>query len=180
MISEVAGQAAAFAPECSIHIICTIQPATLLLRVFCSLGSFMRIKALILIVLFTLAVMGCSVDPPPPLLGIAVDRHLQVIAVEPNSPGLKAGVQVGDVLLDLTWFAYSNNIRRDGHNIDRSPVPFTDRARIQQLMDYEYLLKLRVQRGSQIIEVVIQPTVPVWRKFDEPTPTPLWPPNDLF
>jgi hypothetical protein len=147
---------------------------------FVFLGYFMRIYALMVAALVILFVMGCAVDPPPPLLGIVVDEKLQVIALEPHSPALKAGVQVGDILLDLTWFTFSNKVRNDHSKIDKSTIPFTDRKRIQELMDYEYLLKLRVQRGSQVVELIIQPTVPVWRKYSDPTPTPLWPPNDLF
>lgn len=141
----------------------------------------MHIKALLLAVLFILAANGCAPrDPPPPLLGIVVDQNLQVIGLEPNSPGLKAGVQVGDILLDITWFAFSNSIRRNKSNIEMATVPFTDRQRIKALMDYEYLLRMRVKRGDQIVELIIQPAIPIWRKFNEPTPTPLWPPNDLF
>jgi hypothetical protein len=117
---------------------------------------------------------------PEPMLGIAVDKNLRVIAIEPNSPALKVGVEIGDLLLDLTWFSFSNNIRRDSSMIDKSPIPFSDRQRIRALMDYEYLLKLRVQRGSQILEFTIQPTVPIWRKYSEPTPTPLWGPDTRF
>ena len=136
---------------------------------------------IVLFVLFSLFLMaGCGAQRNPAFLGIIVDKELQVIAIEPHSPALDVGVQVGDLLLDLTWFTFSNNVRNNDSKIDKSPVPFTDRKRIAALMDYEYLLKLRVRRGSEILEFIVQPTVPVWRKYSEPTPTPLWPPNRLY
>lgn len=140
----------------------------------------MRIKAALLALLFALTLASCVKYTPEPRLGIAVDHNLTVISVEPYSPALNAGVQVGDVLVDLTWFSFSNNIRRNDRGINKSPVPFTDSDGIDDLMDFEYLLKLRVKRGGQIVEMTIQPTVPIWRNYPEPTPTPLPPSDKLF
>lgn len=140
----------------------------------------MRLKAIIFALLSVLVMAACGVEKPPPLLGIAANEYQQVIDIEPNSPALEAGVQVGDILLDLTWFNFSYNVGIRDRQIDKSPIPFTDRERIKLLMDNEYLLRLRVKRDNQVIELIIQPTIPLWRKFGEPTATPLWPPNDLF
>jgi len=139
----------------------------------------MRIKAAILGFLLALTVAGCGLHPDP-MLGIEVDQNLQVVSVEPYSPALKAGIQPGDILIDLTWFSFSNNIRHDDHDIDKSTIPFTDVEGISALMDFEYLLKLRLTRAGQIVKVVIQPSVPIWRKYPDPTPTPIPSSDRLF
>jgi hypothetical protein len=107
------------------------------------------------------------------MLGIVADSNYQVIAVEPNSPALTAGVQTGDILLDLTWESFSNNVRRNRSGIEMAPIPFSDRERIRTLMDFEYILTLRVRRANQIVALAIQPNVPIWRKYSEATPTPI-------
>ena len=140
----------------------------------------MRIKAALLALLFALTLTGCVKYTPEPRLGIAVDQNLTVISIEPYSPALNAGVQVGDVLLDLTWFSFSNNAPHNDSGINKSTVPFTNGEGIDNLMDFEYLLKLRVKRGGQIVEMTIQPTVPIWRTYPEPTPTPLPSIDKLF
>lgn len=118
--------------------------------------------------------LGCTLaNRPEPMLGIVTDSHHQVIAIEPNSPALIAGVHPGDLLLDLTWKSFSNNVRRNRSGIEMAPIPFSDRERIRTLMDFEYILILRVNRANQIVELEIQPNVPIWRKYAEATPTPI-------
>ncbi|HMN15754.1 MAG TPA: hypothetical protein PKD55_25845, partial [Bellilinea sp.] len=65
------------------------------------------------LVLLALTVVGCTSSPgygeisyasfAGPVLGVITDKDLQVIEIEPGSAAEKAGVQVGDILLDLTW-----------------------------------------------------------------------------
>jgi membrane-associated protease RseP (regulator of RpoE activity) len=40
---------------------------------------------------------------PSPELGITADPELKVVAVYPGSAAEKAGVQIGDILVDVTW-----------------------------------------------------------------------------
>ena len=107
------------------------------------------------------------------MLGIMADQSLQVIAIEPNSPALLARVQEGDILIDFTLDSFLHNVPRNRTEIEMATIPFSDRERIRTLMDFEYTLILRVKRANQTVEFEIQPNVPVWRKYSDPTPTPI-------
>ena len=50
-------------------------------------------------------IVGCAGagSAPAPELGITADPELKVVAVYPGSAAEKAGVQIGDILVDLTW-----------------------------------------------------------------------------
>jgi hypothetical protein len=63
--------------------------------------------------------------------------------------------------------------------IDKSPIPFTERERVKELIRHEDVLKLRLKRGDQVVEITIQAAPPASRP-NALTATPLWPPNDLF
>jgi hypothetical protein len=65
------------------------------------------------IVLWGLAVVSCAGSPDygqtshasfvAPQLGIVADGDLRIIEIQPESAAEKAGLQLGDILLDLTW-----------------------------------------------------------------------------
>lgn len=64
--------------------------------------------------LFVLALVGCVAGPhlggaaasyPAPELGIIADENLHVVGLDYKSAAGKAGVQVGDILVDLTWIS---------------------------------------------------------------------------
>ena len=57
----------------------------------------------ILAILFMIVGCAGSGVSPGPELGITADRELKVIAVYPGSAAEKAGVQIGDILVDVTW-----------------------------------------------------------------------------
>lgn len=215
--------------------------------------------------LMTLIVTRCTGSPAlhaAPDLGVMTDADFKVVDLLPSGPALAAGVQVGDVLLDLTWIPSDARVvlpppdivyvdpggfmvdpmgnpyvdatgRRltldeafgapgppsplDGGNMQPSPlttprptvvppisvlvlpgnrpyqpvgplaadviekdtVPFTaeNARRIRGLATYGVPLKLRVQRGDQVLEFTITPTYPASRYVEPPpgapTPTPI-------
>lgn len=76
----------------------------------------MKPKLLVLIIAvltIMLTIVSCTMSSghtgdaygimPAPQLGVVTDENFRVIDVRPNSSAASAGVQVGDVLLDLTW-----------------------------------------------------------------------------
>lgn len=71
-----------------------------------------RIAVIVLgiFVLTALAVAGCansfgtaSASFPAPEIGVVADEKLRIIELWPGSAAEAAGLQVGDILLDLTW-----------------------------------------------------------------------------
>jgi hypothetical protein len=163
---------------------------------------------------------------------VTANENLQVIQVEPGSAAEKAGVQVGDILLDLTWIpsdapayspessdvVYTDTARIEDATeamtdtlaagiapisilatpvlpvavapipppvesyIETETVPFTDSVRIISLAGVGVPLKLRLQRGDQVLELTITPTPRVGHPLapGEPTRTPVWPPNYYY
>lgn len=74
----------------------------------------MNIRIFIISVLVSLGVTGCAVPnprfvgvgigvSPSPNLGVIVDEELRVVEIYPESAAEKAGVKLGDVLVDVTW-----------------------------------------------------------------------------
>lgn len=67
----------------------------------------------ITVVLVLAALAGCTMtplnrgieagSPTGYALGVTVDEEVRVVEVEPDSAAQKAGVEVGDVLVSLTW-----------------------------------------------------------------------------
>lgn len=84
------------------------------------------------LVLLALTVVGCTSSPgygeisyasfAGPVLGVITDKDLQVIEIEPGSAAEKAGVQVGDILLDLTWIPSD----APAYSPESSDVAYTD------------------------------------------------------
>jgi hypothetical protein len=161
--------------------------------------TFMSVIAIAL-----LAVAGCAggggamtsplFAPAPaaafraPEIGLIADDGLRVVEVELGSAAETAGLQVGDILLDLTWIpsdapAYepegSDTSLLDAFGspvplppgapaipppvesyIDKDTVLFTEVRRIKSLATYGVPLRLRLMRGDQLLELVVTPTVP--------------------
>lgn len=80
----------------------------------------MNFRIVIVSVLVALGVTGCGVPnprsigvigdvgigigaSPAPDLGVIVDEELRVVEIYPESAAEKAGVKLGDVLVDVTW-----------------------------------------------------------------------------
>jgi hypothetical protein len=94
--------------------------------------------------LVVLVVAGCTGTPrygvseasfAAPVLGIVTDDQLRVVEVIPNSAAEQAGVQVGDVLLDLTWIPSATPIPAEtvvvpeaagGVALDANATPIAD------------------------------------------------------
>lgn len=146
----------------------------------------------------SVGIPGSSGSWPAPLLGIVVDENLRVIDLEPGSPAEKAEIQKGDVLFDLTWVATATQDEANAEEapavdennrivtpippervIDTSPILFTDKEKINELIRSGAIVKLRLQRGDQIMEITMQAARPAIRP-NAITATPLWEPNDLF
>ena len=220
--------------------------------------------------LMTLIVTRCTGSPAlhaAPDLGVMTDADFKVVDLLPSGPALAAGVQVGDVLLDLTWIPSDARVvlpppdivyvdpggfmvdpmgnpyvdatgrrltleeasgapgpprPREGGAVQSSPLPtptpiltptvvqpisvlvlpgnrpyqppvgpraadviekdtvsFTaeNTRRIHGLAAYGVPLKLRIQRGDQVMELTITPTDPASRYVEPPpgapTPTPI-------
>jgi S1-C subfamily serine protease len=146
----------------------------------------MRIR-LALALFWIVAVAGCATIPgrsadviglsPAPLLGIATNENLVVIDVDPGSAAETAGVQKGDVLIDLTGVAEGES--NGGAEIDKGPISFTDEERVKQLIRTADELLLRLQRGEKTVEIKVQPGPPASRR-NLPTITPMWRPNKYF
>jgi hypothetical protein len=126
-----------------------------------------------------------------PTLGLVTDDRLQVIEVMPGSAAEQAGVEAGDVLLDLTWIPSDEPMQLCNDviyvdasgsplpeppnvvqpavkdRIEHATVPFTARERIRGLTDYSVPLSLRVQRNGQVMTLTIVPRV---YHGDRPTP----------
>lgn len=87
-----------------------------------------------------LMTFGCTSNPgaiPAPDLGVVTDSHFVVIDLVPNDGAIAAGVQLGDVLLDLTWIPSDARIylppdsdivyqNRDGYITDLAGNPYVD------------------------------------------------------
>lgn len=68
------------------------------------------VRVLSVFILGGLAVAGCANRPGitsasfrAPEIGVVADEKLRVVELWPGSAAEKAGLQVGDILLDLTW-----------------------------------------------------------------------------
>lgn len=85
--------------------------------------------------LFVLVLVGCTGNPslgwgaasyPAPELGIIADENLRVVGLDYKSAAGEAGVQVGDVLVDLTWIPTEEADRLGlpvtGPNYESAPV----------------------------------------------------------
>ena len=120
-----------------------------------------------------------------PQMGVVADENLRVVEVLPGKAAEAAGLQVGDILLDLTWIpsdapAYvpegSDTILLDAQGsplpipvgvpaipppvesyIEKETVPFTDIDRIISLVAVGVPLRLRLLRGDQVLELVVTP-----------------------
>ena len=116
-----------------------------------------------------------------PQYGFITDENFQVIEVIQGSPAEAAGMLPSDQLLDAAWVRLDPIVCNDTVALDasgsplspigivpiRAPVeppahlassiPFTDSANIQELMGYTPIMKFRVQRGDQVVEVTIAP-----------------------
>jgi hypothetical protein len=133
---------------------------------------------------------------PAPLYGIITDGDYKIISVEPGSSAEEAGLQAGDVLVDATWSTWTPIICNDVVYLDSNgspllplgifaapvsqaepahpsgPVPFTDQAGIKTLLQHYAALKFRVQRGDQMIEVIVTPGY-YPHDYSKATPTPM-------
>jgi hypothetical protein len=147
------------------------------------------------LVLLALLLVGCTTVPrykgvaqgeiSGARLGIAVDKNLQVVAVEADSAATKAGVQVGDVLVSLTWVLSEAPTELPGTETDGTSstatvlttvpvtataapmlppagvenkiVPFTAKNDIRTLISYGVPLRLEVIRQGQTLQLTIIP-----------------------
>jgi C-terminal processing protease CtpA/Prc len=143
-----------------------------------------RVSTLILIALMLL---GCATTPrykgvpqggnTDHVLGITADENLRVVEVENGSAAQKAGVQVDDVLVSLTWIlseapeelpgtqddvtqtvaSTSTTKLRPPAGVEYKTIPFTDDAGIRTLIGYGTPLNLQVIRQGQTHELTIIP-----------------------
>ncbi len=98
------------------------------------------------------------------VLGVVVDENNRVLEVEPDNAAAKGGVQVGDLLDSLDGISFQDKV--------------SVKARIQG-QNEGAIFKLMVQRNDQSIILEIGPMPPVAR-FNAPTPTPVFAPQDYF
>jgi hypothetical protein len=109
--------------------------------------SSMRISVLLGVVVAVVGVASCTTGPqivgqvhgiaPAPDLGVMADENFQVLDMLPRGPVAAAGVQVGDVLLDLAWIPSDApryvpevsdviHVDRDGFVFDPVGNPYVD------------------------------------------------------
>jgi hypothetical protein len=144
----------------------------------------------ILLVIVVLLLAGCAVSPRykgvaqggnPNSLGITVDDEWQVTTVDPASPAERAGVEIGDRVLNLTWIlseapeavanlggetpAATNSAPvtltvtpiRPPAGVEYQTVPFSDTEAIRALISYAVPLRLQIVRGGSIMHLTIIP-----------------------
>mgnify|MGYP000011634788 CR=1 FL=1 len=201
-----------------------------------------------LVTLATLALTSCATGPntqqsghvqaeidgivPGNELGVTVDDTLRVVDLDPQGAANLAGVQGGDILIDLTLLEMGENTYVPSDSVvvesplptptatieaaplppeatfdndtvvsstlplaDRAEsdigedaatppafgdaVPFTDREQVKYLIGLGATMKLRVNRGGSVLEIILRPT-PRAPRPDLPTPTPVLAPDDYF
>ncbi|HXF64995.1 MAG TPA: hypothetical protein VNK95_25435 [Caldilineaceae bacterium] len=136
---------------------------------------------------------------PPPTLGIAAGPELQVVGIEVGGPAEKAGVRIGDVLVDIRPPAVNQGT-------PLGPAPFRAPGAVDALIQATMTtgkrqeglrgdpaagcntgtpLLMRVQRGGETVELEITPDVPQPPSGSPsasplPTPTPVMPPTYRF
>lgn len=133
-----------------------------------------------------------SASWPAPVLGVVVDAENRVVAIDRDSAAEAAGLQQGDILLDVRLADEALAVARSAsapftdpdaahHLIGRSSqyregvtLAATEEERLRPLP-----LKLRVQRGKQVMELDITPTRPRTPP-GEPAPTPVYEPFNSF
>ncbi|MCC6455271.1 MAG: hypothetical protein IT328_10040 [Caldilineaceae bacterium] len=154
----------------------------------------------LIISLLLLGITGCAAAPryrgiaagssSEYVLGLSVDADLRVVEVTPASAAERAGVQVGDQLVSLTWILSERPEELGGSQgivaVDdgaapiiegevvtetadmlsaqaaggSGTVPFTDRAEIRTLLSYGVPLRLRVLRAEQMLRLTVIPALP--------------------
>ena len=112
-------------------------------------------------------------------LGVIVDENVQVVTVEPDSAAARAGVQVGDRLISLTWIlseapaelpaAAENEVAattqltiavtpmRPPPGVENRTIPFSDTEGIAMLIGYSVPLRLQVVRQERVLQLTIIP-----------------------
>lgn len=159
-------------------------------------------RAGLLLALLLLA--GCWPRPyvsilcTPPMLGIAAGPELQVVGVEVGGSAEKAGVQIGDVLIDIR-----PQTADQGAPLD--PILFREPGAVNALIDATMTtdkkqagfrgdpavgcntgtpLIMRVERAGETVELEITPGFPETPSGGSasplPTPTPVMPPTYRF
>ena len=149
-------------------------------------------------------------------LGVVIDQQQRVVDVEAKGAAERAGIQVGDLLLDLAYIppttlepsvdanpeatevvAHMNNeVEQDDADraisesrvsplpspvpantprlediLGTNPVQFTDVDGIRKLIVRGVPLKLRLERETEVIEIVITPSRPIFHPIDSGVPT---------
>jgi len=135
-----------------------------------------------------------------PIYGIITDENQKTVAVAPGSDAEKQGLQVGDVLVDATWiklapaaYAPCYDTFPGGSPIvpigmrgtsptpldpehPNGPVSFSDEEGVINFLHLDGILKFRVRRGDQMLEMVITPSTASYSLnaiATKGTPTPL-------
>jgi hypothetical protein len=111
-------------------------------------------------------------------LGITMDADLRVVAIDPSSAATKAGVEVGDQLIDLTWVLseapeglttaaedggtgpVSTTVLRPPPGVEFKTVPFTAPDDIRAMISYGLPLRLQVARAGEVQALTITPAPP--------------------
>lgn len=141
-------------------------------------------RSLITLVAFTMILSACNQPAAPTIamppqatpevaillslagavLGVVVDENNQVLEVESGNAAANAGVQVGDLLESL------------------DDVAFKDKAKVKNKV-HEHkegqVFKLKLKRHDKTMTLDITPAPPAPR-FNAPTATPVWAPQDYF
>jgi hypothetical protein len=124
-------------------------------------------------------------------MGILTDETFTVVDVFDRTAAEVAGVQVGDVLLDLTLVSIGEELvcndtiqpektpptvqpvrpPRDTSRYPTGSVQFSELEAIHTLIDYGLTLKLRVQRNGETIDLMIEPGNHLQVTPGAPTPT---------
>jgi hypothetical protein len=177
---------------------------------FCLERRSMPIKATILAVLLVLVTVGCASSSgglggaagacAAPEFGIITDENFQVVDIVPHSAASKAGMQVGDVLVDMTWVkmeaqpACNDTLELDANGSPlitfsalpipalvvepehpEGAVPFANQDRIRSMIGYGATMMFRLERGDREIELTIRPEGLGARPYTpgDPTATPI-------
>jgi hypothetical protein len=164
---------------------------------------FVLLIALLIMQLITL-LGGCTTLPryrgvavggnEENVLGVTVDENLQVLAIAAGSAAQHAGVEIGDVLVSLTWvlseapealpateddaavaattasFTSTGTVLRPPPGVENKTIPFTDGDGIRMLASYGVPLRLQFIRRGQALASTIIPA-PLAAQSDLPATT---------
>jgi hypothetical protein len=166
----------------------------------------MPTKLMLMAALLALFISGCATTPryrgvaqrdaTEYVLGLTVDETQRVVEVAPDSAGQRAGVEVGDVLVSLTWILseapetlpnaqgdtptelYTVTVTplRPPAGVEYKTFRFTEPESIDTLISYGVPLRLELLRQDQVrtLTIIPQPhTMPA-------NATPVQPPLRAF